>query len=136
MRLKLTVACLVLVGIVAAYRLGATRAEAADDDGPALVHNVFFSLKDDTPENRKKLVAGCKKYLTKHEGEVYFAAGPIAEEFKSAVNDKDFDVCLTIVFKSKAAHDKYQPHKRHVDFIAEYKEMFSKVRVFDSWVEK
>lgn len=114
----------------------ATAAEDKDKAGPALVHNVFFTLKESNAENRKKLVAACNKYLTKHEGEVYYAAGPIAEEFKRELNDKDFDVCLTIVFKDTKCHDTYQGHKRHLDFIAECKDMWKQVRVFDSFVEK
>ena len=138
MTVKLLVASLVLLAGLAAWRLAApAHAEAADKDGgPALVHNVFFTLSDSSLESRKKLVAACKKYLTKHEGEVYFAAGPIVEDLKREVNDRDFDVCLTIVFKTKADHDKYQDHKRHLDFIAECKSMWKKVRVFDSWAEK
>lgn len=138
MRTKLLIASLSLLAAVAGWHAhAASRAEAADkEEGPALVHNVFFKLHESTAENKKKLVAGCRKYLTKHDGEVYFAAGPIAEELKGGVNDRDFDVALTIVFKSKAAHDAYQPSKRHQEFIREYKAMFKKVRVFDSLAEK
>src|SRR5262245_46373377 len=125
-----------LAGVAAAYLAAPTRAEEKEDDGPMIVHNVFFTLKESNDANRKKLTAACKKYLTKHEGEVYFAAGPIAEEFKRELNDKDFGVCLVIVFKNKAAHDKYQDHKRHLDFIAENKDMWKKVRVFDSHARK
>jgi len=101
-----------------------------------LVHNVFFTLKDRTPAARKKLVAACKKYLTKHPGEVYFAAGALAEDLKRPLNDLDFDVSLTIVFKNKAAHDEYQDAKRHKQFIEENKETWKKVRVFDSYATK
>ena len=136
MHVKLILVCLTLLTAVGLWRLGiVSPVEAADKDGPALVHNVFFTLTENTPEARKKLVAACKKYLTKHEGEVYFAAGAIVDELKREVNDRDFDICLTIVFKTKADQDRYQDHKRHLDFIAECKPMFKKVRVFDSWAE-
>ncbi len=137
MTIKLLVASLALLAGFALWRLAApAHAEPADKEGRHLVHNVFFTLNDNSAESRKKLVAACKKYLTKHEGEVYFAAGPIVEDLKREVNDRDFDVSLTIVFDSKAAHDKYQDHKRHLEFIAECKPMFKKVRVFDSWTDK
>ena len=41
-------------------------------------------------------------------------------------------MALTIVFENKAAHDKYQDHKRHLEFIKENKDSWKKVRVFDS----
>src|SRR5262249_45577727 len=117
--------CLALALIVATipgdHR--ATRAaedeKKADDNAPPLAHYVFFTLKESTAANRKALVASCKKHLTKHEGEVYFTVGTLAEDLKAKVNDREFDVALAIVFKDKAAHDKYQTHKRHLDFIKE-----------------
>jgi hypothetical protein len=109
----------------------------ADDSGKTekgkLVHCVYFTLKDNTPEARKKLVAACEKYLTKHPGEVFFSAGPRVDELDRGVNDRDFDVALVIVFKDKAAHDQYQDAKRHKQFIAENKAAWKKVRVFDSY---
>jgi hypothetical protein len=102
---------------------------------PALAHDVFFALKDNSKEARAKLVAACKKYLTGHEGTVFFAAGTVASEFAREVNDRDFDVSLHLYFKDKAAHDKYQEAPRHKQFIEEQQANWKKVRVFDSWVE-
>src|SRR5262249_47468731 len=130
------IAAVIAVAAVTLALRAPTRSEAAEDKGPQLVHNVFFTLAESTPENRKKLTDACKKYLTKHEGEVYFAVGPLVEELKREVNDRDFDVALTIVFKNKAAHDTYQDAKRHLQFIEENKALWKKVRVFDSYVSK
>ncbi|HEY7158963.1 MAG TPA: Dabb family protein, partial [Gemmataceae bacterium] len=69
-------------------------------------------------------------------GEVFFAAGTLAEDLDRPVNDRDFDVGLHIVFKDKASHDKYQDAKRHKEFIEENKDNWKKVRVFDSVVGK
>jgi hypothetical protein len=109
---------------------------AADEDaaGAMLMHDVYFTLKESTPEAKKKLVEACKKYLTKHPGAVAFAAGVRADEFKRPINDQEFDVALHIVFKNKAAHDKYQDSTRHHQFIDEHKESFKQVRVFDAEV--
>ena len=68
-----------------------------------LSHDVYFSLKDNSPEAKRKLVAACKKYLSGHPGEVFFAAGTLAEEISWDISDRDFDVALHIVFKDKAA---------------------------------
>ena len=110
--------------------------EAQDKKSTMLSHDVYFSLKDSSPEAKKKLVAACKKYLTKHDGEVFFAAGILAESLKREVNDTGFDVALHIVFKDMASHDKYQDAPRHKQFIDENKANWSKVRVFDSIVER
>ncbi|HZV04303.1 MAG TPA: Dabb family protein [Gemmataceae bacterium] len=107
-------------------------AEAEEQKGPLLVHNVYFSLKDNSAEAKKKLVDACKKYLTEHPGEIHFGAGTRAEDLNREVNDRDFDVSLHIVFKDKAAHDKYAGAERHLKFIDENKDNWKKVRVFDS----
>ena len=96
---------------------------------------MFFALKDASAEARARLVAACKKYLTGHEGTVYFAVGTRAAELDRPVNDRDFDVSLHVYFKDKAAHDKYQEAPRHQQFIEEQQGNWKKVRVFDSWVE-
>src|SRR5271167_4699952 len=101
-----------------------------------LAHNVFFSLKDRSPAGKAKLLAACKQYLTGHPGEVFFAAGVVAEALDRPVNDRDFDVGLHIVFQDQAAHDAYQDAPRHHEFIAASKDNWAKVRVFDSLVSR
>jgi hypothetical protein len=123
------------IALLAAFA-GRERTEAADEGGALLAHNVYFALKDNSPAAKKKLVDACKKYLSGHPGEVFFAAGTLAEELNREVNDRDFDVALHIVFKDKAAHDKYQDAKRHKEFIEENRDNWKKVRVFDSLVGK
>ena len=103
---------------------------------PALAHMVFFTLKDKSPQAKQQLVDACVKYLCGHEGTLYFSAGARVEELDRQVNDKEFDVALHLVFKNKAAHDKYQTHPRHLKFIEENKHNWAKVRVFDSYVRQ
>ena len=38
---------------------------------PHVVHNVFFSLNDNSPEACQRQVAACDKYLKGHDGVVY-----------------------------------------------------------------
>ena len=128
--MRKVVLCLVAAMI---FALGAVHAETPAE--PMLVHNVFFSLKDNSPEAKKKLVEACKKYLSKHPGTVYFSAGVLAEDLQRPINDRDFDVALHLVFKNKKAHDDYQEAATHKQFIDENKESWKKVRVFDSLVE-
>ena len=99
---------------------------------PQLSHAVYFTLKNRTPEATAKLVASCQQHLTGHPGTVFFSAGTCAAEYDREVNDRDYDVALTIVFESHAAHDVYQTAPRHEQFIAENATDWAKVRVFDA----
>jgi hypothetical protein len=96
---------------------------------------VFFTLKDSSTAARQQLVESCRKYLSGHDGTLYFSAGVRVEELQREVNDREFDVALHVVFRDKAAHDAYQVHPRHLQFIAENRDGWSRVRVFDSYVE-
>lgn len=100
-----------------------------------LVHNVFFTLKDNSPAAQAQLIATCNKYLAPHPGIVFFACGPLAEELNRDVNDRDFSIGLHIAFADKAAHDRYQDAPLHYQFIEENRANWAKVRVFDSIAE-
>ncbi|MBX6314829.1 MAG: Dabb family protein [Isosphaeraceae bacterium] len=100
-----------------------------------LAHNVYFTLKDRSDAAKAGLIDACKRYLTGHPGIVYFACGHLAEALNRPVNDRDFDVALHIIFDSQAAHDAYQEAPRHQQFVAENKDNWARVRVFDSVVE-
>jgi len=101
-----------------------------------LAHNVYFALKDNSAAARKKLLDACTKYLTPHPGIVFFACGTLVEELNRPVNDRNFDVALHIVFTDRAAHDRYQDAPLHHQFVAENKDNWHNVRVFDSTVEQ
>ncbi|MBI4600601.1 MAG: Dabb family protein [Planctomycetes bacterium] len=100
-----------------------------------LSHDVYFTLKDRSPEAAARLVATCKRYLSGHPGTLFFAVGTLEPELARPVNDRDFDVALHVVFKDRASHDLYQKDPRHHQFIAEEKASWERVRVFDSIVE-
>jgi hypothetical protein len=114
--------------------LCAVGASGTSTAGPQLAHMVYFKLKDNSGNARAKLIAACKLQLSKHEGEVAFGVGTLAGDMVRDVNDRDWDVSLQIVFVNKAAHDKYQDHPRHEQFIAECKDNWEKVRVFDTYL--
>ena len=104
--------------------------------GNLLAHNVFFTLKESTAPGRAKLVQACRKHLTGHPGSVFFACGLLEESLQRPVNDRNFDVGLHIIFATKADHDAYQVHPRHLQFIEENKPNWKQVRVFDSTAEQ
>lgn len=106
----------------------------AQDSHAGLLHAVFFTLKERTPEACAALTSACHKYLTDHPGTVHFSAGPRAGEFVRPVNDQAFDVALVLVFATSEDHDRYQADPRHKQFIAEQSPGWAQVRVFDAAV--
>jgi len=104
-----------------------------NQDSP-LAHMVYFALKDNSPEAKQKHVDACHKYLKGHPGVVYFSVGTLVPDLTREVNDREFDVSLNVIFESRKAHDAYQTHPKHVQFIEETKPTWKKVRVFDSYV--
>jgi len=133
--MKFLLICCLALGFALSVAHVAGSAEKASVEG-AIAHDVFFTLKDNSPEARKKLVDACQKYLTKHPDTLYFGVGTRADEFKREVNDQDFDVALHIGFKNKAAYDQYQDSAKHHKFIEENRDSFKKVRVFDSEIQQ
>ena len=121
-----------VVWVVSAQRFQERIAMAADKSaGPHLVHNVYFTLNESTPENRRRLLDACHRYLTDHPGTVYFSCGVRTPDLQRPVNDQTYDVGLHVVFDSRAAHDAYQVHPRHIQFIEENRATWKEVRVFD-----
>jgi Stress responsive A/B Barrel Domain len=104
-------------------------------DEPAIGHMVFFELKDKSAEAQKKLVDACYKYLKNHDGVLYFSAGSRAKDIKEGVSAADWDVALHIVFKDKKSLQKYGPHADHQKFIAENKDNWKGVKVYDSQID-
>ena len=96
-----------------------------------LSHSVFFTLHDDSPAARAKLIGDCRKYLTDIPGITFFAVGTLVDDLSRPVNDKGFHVGLNVVFTNRAAHDAYQVDERHQQFMAENKPTWKQVRVFD-----
>jgi len=115
--------------------LGAPAADKPAEKGPLLAHNVFFSLKDNSPETKKGMVEDSHKYLSPIPGIVFYAAGVVSDVERDVV-DRDYDVALHVVFKDKAAMEKYLAHPRHLEYVAKHQPNWKKVRVFDSFVSR
>ncbi len=123
-----------LVGVLASALALEASARIRKEADAKLAHMVFFGLKDRSQEARNKLIASCEKYLSGHEGSVYFSVGTRAEDVDEPVSVKDFDVALHVVFASKEGKLKYLKSHRHDQFVEENKALFDKVRVFDSYL--
>ena len=119
------------------YCIGTLHSEPSTNKEPLIGHMVYFQLKDNSEAKVKELVAACDKYLNDHPGTVFYGTGLLAKELiRPDVSDREWDVGLHLVFKTKADHDKYQVHQRHKQFIEENKANWKKVRVFDALVVK
>jgi hypothetical protein len=97
-----------------------------------LVHNVYFTLNDNSAAAREQLIASMRKYLTDHPGVIFFATGTLTPDLSRPVNVQDWEVSAHVVFRTRADHDAYQIAPRHQQFIAENKANWKQVRVFDS----
>ncbi len=99
-----------------------------------LVHTVYFTLNEPTPENTQQLLDACQHFLTDHPGTDYFAVGTRVEDLQRPVNDSLYHVSLHVHFADRASHDQYQQDPRHLQFIEENKVNWAQVRVFDSYL--
>lgn len=97
-----------------------------------LGHMVYFTLKDSSPEAVERMLTACRTYLRGHPGTVFFGVGTVVPDLARDVNQRDFHVALQLVFESREAHDRYQVDERHLRFIAENRDQWTQVRVFDA----
>ena len=100
-----------------------------------IAHNVYFTLKDNSPEAQRALLDACHNYLSHHAGIIHFWCGVLAEDHVRDVNDRDWEVGLHVIFEDKAAHDYYHDHPDHQQFVAEMQSNWAASRVFDTWLE-
>jgi stress responsive alpha/beta barrel protein len=98
---------------------------------PVVAHMVYFTLKEASPAAQQKLIDDCYRYLKAVPGILYFAVGTRVADLTRPVNVTDFHVGLHVVFESRKAHDDYQVDERHLRFIAENKDNWAQVRIFD-----
>ena len=126
-----------LILIVAAVALSGCSNSLVTDRQKSLrlIHDVYFTLNDDSAPYRAKLVEDCYKYLSNHPGVVFFAAGELVDSHNREVNIRDWHVSLHVVFKSKDFHDQYQNASEHHKFIEINRDNWKNVQVFDSFVE-
>lgn len=140
-KLWLAVGAVVLSGLAALSGAAAVAwaQDAEETASPAaartvLAHDLFFQLKDNSPEAREKLIEACKKYLSQHPGLIYFAVGT-PSDIKGLFNVTDYDVALHMAFEDKAALSAYAKTSEHQQFIAEMTANMKGLRIFDSFVE-
>jgi hypothetical protein len=99
-----------------------------------VMHNVFFTLEDKSDAAKQELVDDCRQYLSSLPGMVFLAAGVLAADVESEVNDQRFDVSLHCVFRDKAALDAYMDAPKHLEFLEKHGSNWQEIRAFDSYI--
>lgn len=96
-----------------------------------LIHHVYFWLKPDAPaEAGESLLADCRHLLAEVPGVAELRAGTPAMTKRDVV-DNSYAVGLSVAFATVAAHDAYQDHPKHLEFIDRNKAHWAKVLVYD-----
>lgn len=98
----------------------------------ALIHHVFFWLKE--PENeahKKQLVKALHKLTEVKTIKLSHIGFPATTENRDVV-DHSYSVSYMAMFDSKSDQDAYQIDPIHLKFVEENKHLWSKVIVYDS----
>ena len=94
---------------------------------------VFFWLSDEVTaagDARRQLLEDCHAYLAKVPGVRHRWAGRPAMTPRDVV-DNTYDVGLCILLDDDAAHDVYQGHALHKQFIERNKPGWRRVQIYD-----
>jgi hypothetical protein len=95
------------------------------------IHTVFFWVNEQaTGDAVAQLKSDCVELLGEIPGVRFCFAGTPAGTPRPVV-DNSYAVAVTVVLEDAAAHDVYQTHPLHLDFIARNKPNWSRVQVYD-----
>lgn len=95
------------------------------------VHTVFFWLgRPESQDDRNALRAGLESLKGVKEISAAYIGSPA--ETRRPVIDHTYDFSLTFVFADQAAHDAYQVHPVHLEFVAECRHLWERVQVYDA----
>ena len=98
----------------------------------ALIHHVFFWLKEPKNEAHKKQLVKALNDLLKVEtiriSHIGFPAGTDSRD----VVDHSYSVSYMVIFDDQAGQDAYQVHPLHLKFVEENSHLWNKVVVYDS----
>ena len=97
-----------------------------------LVHTVFFWLKKElTADQAAQFRAGVESLKAIPSADAVYVGTP-AQTAERPVIDSTYDVCLTVLLQDIPAHDAYQSHPIHLEFIAKFKDSWEAVKVYDA----
>jgi len=118
--------------IGAAAAVGTAHAGKSSGALPAVLHNVYFWLKNpDSTEDRDALIAGLKTLGAISTVQGIHIGVPASTEQREVV-DNSYQVSELLMFASAADQDAYQVDPIHVKFVEQCGHLWSKVVVYDS----
>lgn len=98
----------------------------------ALIHHVFFWLKEPKNEaHKKQLVKALNDLLKVETIRISHIGFPAGTESRDVV-DHSYSVSYMVVFDNQAGQDAYQVHPLHLKFVEENSHLWNKVVVYDS----
>ena len=98
-----------------------------------LVHTVFFKFTESSTEADVQSCADdARNLLGKIETVKALYVGSPADTEVRPVSVRDFDLSLTVLFENIDDQNVYQDHPLHDEFIANSKENWAKVSVYDA----
>ena len=97
-----------------------------------LVHTVLFWLKEDLDADQiAKFRSGVETLKDIESAEAVYV-GTVADTPDRPVIDTSYDFCLTVLLKDIPAHDAYQEHQIHQEFISNFKDYWAEVKIYDA----
>ncbi|MBC3784933.1 Dabb family protein [Spirosoma utsteinense] len=95
------------------------------------VHTVFFWLAHpESQSDRDALKAGLESLKSVKDISVAYIGKPA--DTRRPVVDHTYDFSITLVFADRAAHDAYQVHPVHLEFVAECAHLWNRVQIYDA----
>ncbi len=127
--LKKAIAGITLSGIFPFVKI--TSASEVKIQG-ALVHHVFFWLKEPNNEkDKKQLVEALNKLIEVKTIKLSHIGYPASTKDRDVV-DHSYSVSYMVMFDNQADQDAYQIDPIHLKFVEENQHLWSKVVVYDS----
>ncbi len=123
-----------LTGITLAGLLPLSKSAAAGEIQlkGALIHHVYFWLKEPNNEaHKKQLVDALQKLLEVKTIRLSHIGYPAGTENRDVV-DHSYSVSYMVMFNSKADQDAYQTDPIHLEFVEKNQHLWEKVVVYDS----
>ena len=94
-------------------------------------HIVVFWTDPNQAGAADELVAAADRGLRSIPGLLQFHAGKMAPSPRPVV-EQSYQVALNLVFPDRRAHDVYQAHPQHVEFVEKYvKRLVKKIVIYD-----
>ncbi len=97
-----------------------------------LVHSVFFWLRADLNESEREAFLKGVESLAKIESATAVYVGTPATTEKRPVVDSSYDVALTVMLDTIAAHDAYQEDPIHTAFLGQFSTYWERVQIYDA----